>query len=178
MFALASKGVEGVNFHGYFSCHGYTPFCFTNGDYHAHPMYYGLLFFQQAAHGNLVVVSQENDRSANVISYAMLGADGRLRVVLINKEINRAATIRVRAGSRYIEAKVIRLTAPSVIAEEGITLAGAAVQADGTWMAKPAVGLSCEHGEFSVELPAASAALVVLEEADNRQLSMKKIPAN
>jgi hypothetical protein len=178
MFALAAKGVDGVNFHSYFSCRGYTPFCFTNGHYHIHPMYYGLMFFQQTAHGNLVAVRQENDRPANITSHAALGADGRLRVVLINKEAIRPAIIRVQAGSRYKDANVVRLTAPSVMAREGVTLAGAAVQADGTWTAKPGAGLSGERGEFSVELPAASAALVVLQETVNRQLSMKSFPAN
>ena len=178
MFALVAKGVAGVNFHGYFSCHGYTPFCFTNGNYHVHPMYYGLLFFQQAAHGNLVAVRQEQDRPANVTAYAMVALDGRLRIVLVNKETNRAAMVSVRAGSRYSEAKVSRLTAPSALAAQGITLAGAAVQKDGTWTARPAEGLAGERGEFSVALPAASAALVVLEEAGSRQLSMEGLPAN
>ena len=84
----------------------------------------------------------------------------------------------MQAGVRYTEGNVIRLTAPTVTTEEGVTLAGAAVQTDGTWTAKPAAGLSGERGEFSVELPASSAALVVLEETVNRQLSLKGFPAN
>ena len=162
MFALASKGVAGVNFHGYFSCHGYTPFCFTNGNYHAHPMYYGLLFFHQAGIGRLVGDSVTSDIPVNVTAYAMLADDGGLRVVLINKDLKRPAQIRVATDRRYEKAELMRLTAPSAMAEEGVTLGGAKVRPDGTWFSKTAEEVACERGKFGLVLPAASAALVQL----------------
>jgi hypothetical protein len=179
MFALASKGVAGVNFHGYFSCHGYTPFCFTNGDYHAHPMYYGLLFFHQAGIGRLVGASVTSDMPVNVTAYAVLADDGGLRVVLINKDLNRPAQIRVATDRRYEKAELMRLTAPSVMAEEGVTLGGAEVRPDGTWFSKTAEEVACERGGFELFVPAASAVLVQLRAVNvqglTAQASSKKI---
>ena len=43
LFDMASRGVAGINFHGYFEDRGYTPFCLRDGHYVPHPIYYAML---------------------------------------------------------------------------------------------------------------------------------------
>ena len=50
-------------------------------------VYYGMLFFRQAAQGRLVPT--ECTTTANLVSYAAVDADGTLRVVLVNKDLTR-----------------------------------------------------------------------------------------
>lgn len=177
MFSLAARQVEGVNFHSFFSCRGYTPFCFQKGRYHVHPMYYGMLLFQMAGAGKMVAIQPAEPSRVNISAHGVAGPDGRLRVLFINKSLTTPAQADVTAPPRYVKGELIRLVAPSVTAKEGITLAGAAVQSDGTWTPKPATALAVARGQMTVLLPAASAALVILD-PDDRRLTMKNPAPN
>lgn len=160
LFDVAEQGVAGINFHGGFSDRGYTPFCFRNQHYHPHPLYYAMLLFHQAGHGRVVPV--ECHAAANLAAHAVLGDDGKLRVVLINKSLGQIVAVSVASGLLRENAEVIRLTAPSVASKDGVTLAGRAVGRDGTWTPKPGESVQCVEGKFEVALPPASAAIVTV----------------
>ena len=162
LFAVAEHGGAGVNFHGGFGAKaGYSPFSFPNGVYHASPIYYSMLLFHQAARGQAVPL--ECQTSANFTVHAVLGADHKLRLVLINKDMVHTVTATIRLGTPHAIAELIRLLAPSVAATEGVTLAGSAVLEDGTWTPQPGAPVPYVEGNFEVSLPIASAALLTID---------------
>ena len=162
LFDVAEQGVAGINFHGGFGNRGYTPLSLRDGHYHPRPLYYGMLLFQQAAHGRTVPV--ECQTTANVTVHAVLGDDGKLRVVIINKDLTQAAAVAVASGLPRTKAEVIFLTAPSVAAKTGVTLAGCAVRADGVWLPPPGGLVVGVNGRFELSLPAATAAMLTIDE--------------
>ena len=161
LFDLAEQGVAGINFHGGFRDRGYRPFCFRGQHYHPHPLYYGMLLFHQAARGRVVPVDCQTP--ANVTAHAVLGEDGKLRVVVINKDLKQRVIASVETGSPCTKAEVIHLTAPSVTAKEGVTLAGSVVAGNGTWKPQSGKHVTCVNGRCELSLPPASAALLVIE---------------
>ena len=163
MFDVAEAGGQGVNFHGSFTANNYSPIVFdkTSSRYVAAPMYYGMLFFSRAAQGRLVASELKTD--ANFITHSVLGADGKLRVTLVNKDLTKSVAASINAGAKFTQGQALRLTAPSVDATSGVTFAGAAVNADGTWAPKSPEALTLSAGQTTVTLPPASAALLILE---------------
>ncbi len=162
LFDLAELGVAGVNFHGGFSCRGYTSFCaLKQGGYHSHGNYFGMLFFRQACQGRIVPVKSTGE-GVNLTSHAVLGDDGFLRVALINKDLLNSAKVRIKLPARADRGTVLRLAAPAVDVKDGITLGGAGVASDGTWNPKTDESVSAKAGEFEVDVPFASAALLVV----------------
>jgi hypothetical protein len=77
--------------------------------------------------------------------------------VLINKDQARDATVTIN-GVTARNARMMRLTAPSLTAMSGITLGGASVDGEGNWRGK-SEGVQLAGG---LHIPAASAALVWL----------------
>jgi hypothetical protein len=162
LFDAAEHGVAGINFHGGFGSRaGYSPFCFRHNRYSVNPIYYSMLLFHQAARGRLVSV--ECQTPANFTAHAVLGDDHKLRVVLINKDLTNSVVASIAAGAPISKAEVIRLSAPSVTSTEGVTLAGSAINEDGTWTPQPGAPVPRVNGNFEVSLPAASAALLTIE---------------
>ena len=163
MFDVAEAGGQGVNFHGSFTANNYSPIVFDkkSSRYVAAPMYYGMLFFSRAAQGKLVATEAKSE--AKLIAHSVLGADGKLRVTLVNKDLTQSIAASVTGGAKFTKGQVLRLTAPSVDATEGVTFAGAAVNADGTWAPKTTEALTLSAGTASATLPPASAALLILE---------------
>ena len=163
MFDVAQAGGQGVNFHGSFTANNYSPIVFDKktSRYVPAPMYYGMLFFSRAAQGRLVASELKTD--ANFITHAVLGTDGKLRVTLVNKDLTKPVAASIAVGAKFTQGQALRLTAPSASATEGVTFAGAAVNADGTWAPKSPEVLTLSAGQTTVTLPPASAALLILE---------------
>ena len=160
LFDLAELGVAGVNFHSSFHCRGYSSFCAQkDGGYHAHGNYYGMLFFRQTAQGRVIPLKLAND-GVNLTSHAVLGDDGRLRIAIINKDLAKHAKIRIKLANRPDQASVMRLCAPAVDAKTDITLGRAGVASDGTWQPNPLESITASAGEFQLDVPAASAAVL------------------
>jgi len=163
MFDVAQAGGQGVNFHGSFTANNYSPIVFDKktSRYVPAPMYYGLLFFSKAAQGRLVATETKSD--AKLIAHSVLGADGKLRVTLVNKDLAKPIAASITAGTAYTKGRVLRLTAPSVDATTDVTFAGATVNADGTWAPKTTEPLAVSAGRTTITMPPASAALLILE---------------
>ena len=163
MFDVAQAGGQGVNFHGSFTANNYSAIVYDKQTkrYVPAPLYYGMLFFSRAAQGRLVATDAKTD--ANLVAHGVLGADGKLRVTLVNKDLTKSIAASVTVGGKFTKGQALRLTAPSVDATTDVTFAGATVHADGTWAPKTTESLAVSAGRTSLALPPASAALLILE---------------
>jgi hypothetical protein len=167
MFTLAANGCSGVNMetgvnHRDFIS-SYSPIGDDeHGHYSAKPEYYGMLAFSLAGKGLLLKVETDAG-SSGVKAYATQPDKGALTLTLINKRAGRAAvTVVTGSHMQASRAAVIRLSGPAIDAKSGITLGGTEVTSAGTWKpGKPEV-LPVRHGQFRINLPAASAAIVLV----------------
>lgn len=165
LFVLASHGAAGANFQTGVNHLGrmsyYSPITDDGaGHYGAAPEYYGLLAFAQIGAGEQLNVAVERG-AVNLTAYAVRRGDGRVTLVVINKDLTRDATVSI-AGAQFGAAvgrgAVMRLRAPSVSALKDVSLGGAAVDGEGHW-----TGAWSEPLRGPLTLPAASAALVRFE---------------
>lgn len=163
MFDVARRGGTGVNLHGSFTPNNYSSIVYDRQteSYGPAPLYYGLLFFSRAAQGRMV--ASECKSSANVVAHAVKGADGKLRVALVNKDLAQGVNVRIEGLAKLRRGEVLRLRAPDAGATSGVTFAGAAVSNEGTWSPKETEATAVTSGVATVTVSAASAALVVLE---------------
>ncbi|MEY4271868.1 MAG: hypothetical protein RL250_734 [Verrucomicrobiota bacterium] len=163
LFDVATRGGQGVNLHGSFTANNYSPIVYDKktATYGAAPLYYGLLFFSQAAQGRLV--SSTSRCEANFVAHATRGADGKLRVTLLNKDLTRTVEAQIDLGGAFKSAQLLRLAAPGADATEGVTFAGAAVTAEGKWTPRTVETISLAAGRTAVTIPSASAALLIAE---------------
>jgi hypothetical protein len=168
MFRCAAAGCAGINFHA--GDHNlrpgrnkaYTPIAReADGRLRAAPLYYAMLTFAQAGRGSLVPARVEAG-PAELSAFAVRGADERLRVCLINKDPRRAIRTSIAPGRRFPGASVLRLAGPAIDATSGVTLGGAAVDDAGRWAPTWHETVDGGAGDFMLEVPAASAALVDL----------------
>jgi len=157
MFTLAGRGAAGVNFHGG-GTGNYTPIAVSGAQVTARPLYYALLLFGAAARGRLVPVDVAAN-GVNLTAYGALDSDGTLRVLAINKDMTQDAAVTITPGA-YTTALGMRLTAPAVDSTTGVTLGGAAVASDGSWLPQQLESAFLTGGAYSTRVPAASAVVV------------------
>lgn len=160
MLFLAQSGYAGVNFHG--GGNGiYTPIA---GDieagFSARPIYYGLLLAEEFA-GATMVETRVDAKDVNVNAYAAKTRSG-IRVAIINKDLRQAIHATLRPGTKARKATLWRLTAPSLESKTGVRLAGAEVSSEGAWAAEQQESLKATRGQYTIDLPATSAAIVFL----------------
>jgi hypothetical protein len=172
LFTLAELGVAGVNIQtgtsvsGGLTCEGvYLPICGVGTGWIARPLYYAMLLFHDAAIGRVVPAEVRADPpEVNVAAHAVLADDGTLRVTIINKEEATPVDARIEAApiAPGTEAGAQRLLGPSLLARSGVTLGGAPVAGEGTWIPRALEPVPGTDGSFTLSVPAASAALVVI----------------
>jgi hypothetical protein len=165
-FDNAENGSGGINFHGGGTgMDGNRPFTYSpiaeqkSAVTGAHPIFYAMLLLSLAGTGDVVAttVSGATDLSA----HALAASDGSLSVILVNKGAA-AATVAVDVGSPVSTATAISLEAPSLMAQTGVTLAGAPISPAGAWAPGPPRPLPSAGPVVSLVVPAASVALVML----------------
>jgi hypothetical protein len=168
LFGLASVGVSGVNVHT-FPGAGYQLFKITNsgGKWRAavSAEYYGMLMFAQATPPGSRLLDVSSTKVAGVNVWATRGPDGTVRVVLSNEGSSTRA-LAVRVPGDFKGATLTRLTAPSAGSTSGVTLGGRSFGAQtSTGMlagSSQAASVSGDDGRYAVDLPPASAAMLVL----------------
>lgn len=170
LFTSAELGVSSVNMHsngGILAGDAYAPIAVdaNSGNFYARPLYYGMLLFHLAASEGAVPLPITVTSSANVSAYALLNADGRLVIVLINKD--RMSDVRAHVvlgayGESVTDSRAIRLTAPSLASTTGVALAGASVDANGSWMPRASEHVGVKNASFTIVVPRGSATLVTL----------------
>jgi len=161
LFDVAEHGAAGVNLHTIFGTHGYTAISYDKKNYSPRPLYYALLLFKDAGRGK--ILATETAAKSNVTSHATLTADGKLRVVIINKSLTEGAEATVLAGSQRSRGTVARLSAATPMEQTGITYSGATVNPDGRWTAAKPDAIQGTAGKFQVTLSPCSAAVLTLE---------------
>jgi hypothetical protein len=167
MFNMASVGVDGVNFH-MLPGSNYELFTVSHtasGAWQAfvHPEYYGLLMFAQAFPPGARLLSVSAP-SGPVKVWATQGADGVIRVTLINKDPNAEHDVQLQLPGVPGQAALETLQAPSVSATSGVTIGGQTFGPEsttGTLPGPPATTpIDPASGTYTVSLPAGSAALL------------------
>jgi hypothetical protein len=127
LFAMADAGVDGVNIHTWRGSAGKLfGFSESGDDWSAsvRPEYYGLLMFADAAPAGARLLPTTQTHAGNVQSWATLGSDHKLRVVLINHSLANAQNVTVQVPVPRGGVQLQRLQAPSASATTEITLDG------------------------------------------------------
>jgi hypothetical protein len=148
-YTLAEQGAAGLNFHGGFRCSGYTPICTSQGHYSTQPLYYGMMLFHATTPGRVVPVSVHT--SANVFAHGVLLDNGTLRLLFINKDGLDGVKVEVPGLASYSHAPVLRLVAPTLDSQAGITFGGRAVSAVGSWEAEPVHRVERNEGSLVIQ---------------------------
>jgi hypothetical protein len=167
MYKLASAECDGVNMEtgvnqlGFIS--SYSPIGDDKrGRYVAAPEFYGMLAFAHGANGE-IVKSQLSAGKQNLEAYATVTRDKRLCVTLINKEPDLDASVSIERTLPFQNGTVLRLSAPSLDSSSGVSFGGATVKSDGTWSPDWGEKIQSSDGKIIVRLPAASAAVLIME---------------
>ena len=167
MFNLASADAAGVNIEtgvnqlGFIS--SYSPIGDDErGAYSAKPAYYGMLAFAQGSRGQRVALDHDA-QGVNLSAYAVRADQGRVWITIINKDASVDANVVIAAKQRFSHARAMRLMAASLQANDGVTLAGSAVDTRGVWKPTHLEPLRASDGRCEIHVPAAAAALVVLQ---------------
>ena len=168
LFAMARSGVDGVNIHTLPEAN-YHPFTFErfHGRWLAEvkPEYYGILLFTEAAPPGSRLLAVTTTPDPDIRARATLTPAGQFNVVLINDSLTTSKVVRIAPPAGVARSALIeRLQAPSAAATGGVTLAGQTFGAQtgtGTLKGQFRPGhVEPAHGQYVVQLPASSAALV------------------
>jgi hypothetical protein len=133
---------------------------------YVHPVYYGILMFAQATPPGSRLLPISGSAPAGLSSWATRGGDGTTRVVLINRDTHASRSVAVGTPAGAGAATVALLRAPGIGATQGITLGGQSFgpQTSTGQLAGTAsiTTLKPDRHQYSVKLPAASAALLTI----------------
>jgi hypothetical protein len=172
MFEFAKAGADGVNWHtgnggayDLFQFHTKTDPSSGLSDYSlssVRPLFYGLQFFAEATTSNGALLPVTMDTKANVKVWALIGDDGLLRVVILNKDERQTGTVKLVIPG-YTLGTVSRLLAPSLSAQTQVTLGNQTY--DGSVDGKMIGELETEQiedadGSFTLTMSKVSAALI------------------
>jgi hypothetical protein len=185
MLQLASLGCVGVNLHGggsAFLTAGlgdhtpgmeaskgpqtvrsgfYTPISSEAGSaVKATPVFYGMLLANQFAGGTLLRVDGAME-GVNATAYAAKHKRG-FKVAVFNKDELKPIDLSIRAPRNVQSATAWRMQAPALDSTEGVTLAGAEIQAHAKWRPKVVEHVAVRNGIPRLRIPAGSAVLLFL----------------
>jgi hypothetical protein len=166
LYAYAQVGVDGVNVHTYpGAVYNLFKFKKSRGVWHAsvEPEYYGLLMFARGAPAGAYLVSTRS-ADPDVRAWATRGADGSVRVTLINDSLASTHRVAISVSGKRAAGSLERLLAPSPSATEGVTLGGRSFGRTSTGVLSGALASAVVPvaGRYDVALPPASAALLTI----------------
>ena len=169
LFEMARTGVSGVNIHTVPNTINEVlgpQFAHGAWSMRVHPEFYGMVMFAQAAPAGARLLRVSDRLAAGVKVWATRAGNGAVHVVVINKRLRGAQTVRLRIAGAGGPASVQQLLAPSVHATSGVTLGGqtfGAATSTGVLGGRPAgVTVAPAGGTYSLRVPAASATLLSL----------------
>jgi hypothetical protein len=160
MWTVAENNGAGINFHGGYGLF-YSPVLIQNGVLTASPEYYAMLTFKYGSTGGTIIPTSISEPRL-CSAYACIKADNSCSVTLINKDDtnNYAFTVQLTKTASTIQ--IAWLTAPAITATTGVTFAGSAVSANGTFETKTIEQHQVSGKSFVVNMPAGSAAVVTV----------------
>ncbi|MGN6866925.1 MAG: glycosyl hydrolase family 79 C-terminal domain-containing protein, partial [Solirubrobacteraceae bacterium] len=169
LFAMARSGVDGVNIHTLPEAI-YHPFTFQqmDGQWSATvaPEYYGMLLFTEAAPPGSRLLAVPTPADPDIRVRAAVTPTGLIHVVLLNDSLTTDQTIALQSPTGAGKTAIVeRLNAPGgATATNGVTLAGQSFGEEtttGTLTGKfQAEHLQPTNGQYTIQLPASSAAMV------------------
>lgn len=169
MFELARTGVAGVNVQTVPKAINEVLGATDSGgtwQVRVHPLFYGLIMFAQAAPAGSRLLRLSGPRPMGVKVWATRATNGRIHVVVINKQPSVGEAVRLRIPSMSAAASVEQLRAPNVAAENGVTLGGQTFgyQTSTGLLSGQAqtTTLTPSAGTYVVHVPAASATMLTL----------------
>jgi hypothetical protein len=167
-----AAGAAGINLHGNpANCHGYSPVCASTpsrlaaGILTAQPEWYGLLLDAALIGGRPIRTTVRSANRANVDVTTMLAPDGGLRFVIVDDDPPGATPVimRLHVGRNVGAAKILALTAPSLVASSHVLLGGRTVAPDGAWREPTSLPHSPNRrGIVTLTVPPSSAMLVTV----------------
>lgn len=173
-----AEGAVGINLQGNPSnCAGYTPLCapspasLVEGELRARPEWYALLLTKPLVGSRPLPTTISGVGSPNLVAAAFSGSDHSLKIVLSNDEPEGTSPLplQLEVGAGMGAAQILRLTAPSQSATEGVRLAGRAVAGNGSWLApRRPESIATHAGVVALQLAPASAALVTVGRSNPR----------
>jgi hypothetical protein len=165
----AREGVDGVNLHTYpHSSNGLFDISRSSHGWRAqiHPLFDGAAMFERADPAGARELRLSSDGPPTLQTWATIGADDQVRVLIVDTGARRTVTIRapVNFGSRT--GSVQRLLAPSVASTRGLTLGGRAVDTTTTGKLPAPEPRSVSPGSagYTVTAPADSETLITLRD--------------
>ncbi len=166
LFNLASIGVDGINLHTLPNS-AYEPFSFTHKGRvwktFVHPVYYGMMLFADAFPPGAKLLSVSAP-TGPVKVWPTLGTDGRIHVVLINKDATTSVSVHLQLPGTPTPATVETMTSSGLSAAGSVTLAGQTY--GGTTTTGKLTGRQATAqvnpllGNYLITLPAGSAAML------------------
>jgi hypothetical protein len=169
LFAMAQAGVDGVNIHTWSGSAGRLfSFSDVGSGWSAmvQPEYYGLQMFAQAAPPGSQMLHTTEVGGGTVLAWAVTAPDHSVRVVLVNNSLTQSHSVLVRPPVASATATIEPLSAPAASATTGVTLgcqSFAPQTTNGLLQGTPCLtSLAPSNGRYSVQLPAASAALLTI----------------
>jgi len=171
-----AAGAAGINLEGNpTNCGGYTPLCapypaaLAQGRLSPHPEWYALLLTSSLVgdHPLPTAFTAEGNPvpSPNLVAASFLAPDHSIKVVLVDDEPpgSEPLALRLNVGEAMGAASVVRLTAASQSATDGVLLGGHPVTANGSWSSQTVVqATGVPTGVLPVSLAPSSAALVTI----------------
>ena len=161
----AAHGCCGINFHNTRWIPTDTIYVGRSGGYQMRPKGYAFRAFDLGSHGRVEPAMLTNVDHLNLTAYAV-GSAKTQYVTIINKEYGRharqaEATLAFHDFTAH-SARVMFLRAPhgDVGAQHGVTLGGAEISNHAPWHGRWRAMNSRSHGNFTLYVPPASAAIV------------------
>lgn len=168
-FAAAEHGVSGMEFHGGIPGDETSPFNGSNGIPGIRPLYYGMLVFHYAVGNGGKVVPVQYTSSINLRIHSVLRNDGKLAVIVVNKDENNSATTQINTTATYTHATAVRLSAPSITSAINTTSFGGSQvnTTTGTWTPTQIENIPVTGATSSIDVPAASAVVILYDNGIN-----------
>jgi hypothetical protein len=167
LFELAKIGVRGVNIQTVpNTLNEVIGTSFSKGKWRVrvHPEYYGLMMFAQAAPAGSSLLRLTGTPQVGVKVWGTRARDGQVHVVVINKHLRDAETVRLRIPRVSGAADVEQLRAPGIQALRGVTIGGQTFGASTTTGQllgrESTVTLKPTGGTYVVRVPGASATML------------------
>jgi hypothetical protein len=171
MFEYSNVGVDGVNWETS-TGNSDAPFTIETAGSGANttytltsvtPLYYGMLFFQQATANHSSLLPVTVNTTANLKCWPTVDSNGTNRLTILNKDETQSGAVIVTMPG-YNVATITWLTAPSFTSTSGVTFGGQTFDSstDGNILGTPSTEtVEGNNGVFAIQMPITSAALVV-----------------
>jgi len=180
-----AAGIAGLNMHGHpTNCSGYSPLCgpdpaaLATGQLRAQPDWYALLLARTLIGYRPVPTTLTSAGTPDIAAAGFSGPRHTLKLLISDDDPPGSAplALSVGAGSSYGAARVLRLTAASPSATDGVRLGGRVVAESGSFAEPPGEPVPVHAGVVTLRMAPSSAALVTVTPPVRRTCARKQRP--